>query len=422
MRHLVINEHRRVSIGPEVSREQADQLRRFDDAHAARFGGHVFDWSGAQHFSARSYVGVVEVPGLSVEILPKIDRPPSQSGCRHNVLYMLEVGGGLRARRRSTASLQSTDAPLLDAFASIFADTLLQELQVGFDRGYTTHEANLSTVRGRLVLSEHARRNAIQQQRVYVRYDEFTADTALNRTLKAAARHLVRRVRSFDAARRLREVIARFDEVTDVSAAQALQPVLLTRQNERFRDLLDFARLVLAGGSPQPIAGAERSFSLLFPMYLVFERFIAGLLRRHVAFLAAGGLRVVAQARGVHLAHHGGDNVFELQPDVLGLDDHGETAFVLDTKWKVVDAERPTTGVNQADAYQMFAYAERFRAPLTTLLYPSLSPTTFDDLAFAAGGRKLRVATLDLSGDLRAETDRLTRDVAAVLSKSSPPN
>lgn len=413
MHHLVITEHRRVSIGPDVSREQADRLRRFDDAHAARFGGHVFDWSGGQHFTARSYVGVVEVPGLSVEILPKIDRT-SERGCRHNVLYMLEVGGRLRARRRATASLHSTDAPLLDAFAALFADTLLHELQVGFDRGYTTHEANLSTVRGRLVLAEHVRRNTIQRQRVYVRFDEFTADTPLNRTLKCAAHHLVRRVRSFDAARRLREVIARFDEVTDVPAAQALQPVLLTRQNERFRAQLEFAQLVLAGGSPQPIAGAERSFSLLFPMYLVFERFVAGLLRRH----ARGGLRVVAQARGVHLAHHGGGDVFELQPDVLGLDDHGETAFVLDTKWKLVDAERPTTGVSQSDAYQMFAYAERFRAPLTTLLYPSLGPTTFDDLQFTAGGRRLRVATLDLRGDLRAETARLTRDVTTVLATS----
>jgi 5-methylcytosine-specific restriction enzyme subunit McrC len=45
---------------------------------------------------------------------------------------------------------------------------------------------------------------------------------------------------------------------------------------------------------------------------------------------------------------------------------------VIDTKWKRISPriDDPKQGVSQADVYQMMAYAQLYRAPRLTLLYP----------------------------------------------------
>ncbi len=45
---------------------------------------------------------------------------------------------------------------------------------------------------------------------------------------------------------------------------------------------------------------------------------------------------------------------------------------MIDTKWKRISSriDDPKQGVSQADVYQMMAYAQLYRAPRLTLLYP----------------------------------------------------
>ena len=49
------------------------RLRRFDESFAGSSGHTIFDWSREKYLRAVNYVGVIQVPGLTVEILPKID-------------------------------------------------------------------------------------------------------------------------------------------------------------------------------------------------------------------------------------------------------------------------------------------------------------------------------------------------------------
>ena len=50
----------------------------------------------------------------------------------------------------------------------------------------------------------------------------------------------------------------------------------------------------------------------------------------------------------------------------------GETATVIDTKWKRLktDQEDARNGVAQSDLYQLYAYAHRYQSPDNVLLYP----------------------------------------------------
>ena len=414
MKTLTVLENVQIDIGPGglISRSDAERLRRFDMAHASSTGTPIFDWTRRDQVAARGYVGVVQVPGLAVEILPKTDDDRDVQGTQRNLLYMLHRSSWLKARERSFAALEHKRMSLIDAFVLVFADSLLDALREGPDRSYVQREENLGVVRGRLVMSEHARRNSIHRERLFVRYDELSEDTKLNRLMKATCRLLMGRVRSFDIARRLREILLRFDGVSDALPNGDELNMTLTRQNKRFQTHLDFCRLVWGGESPTLAPGKDTSFSLLFSMHRLFEAFIAAVLQSHKADLGLQLHRIEAQSKGPHLVCDEGDRPhFRLRPDVVGFRDKEVTEFVLDTKWKRLKAGAPIRSVSESDAYQLYAYAKQYDAPLSVLLYPQVPGLKSQTVRFTGTSQLLRVGFVNLNRDLRHERKELVREL-----------
>lgn len=417
MRAVSVLEGARVPIGPgcAITRRDAERLRRFDEAHSSSKGTAVFDWTRPDVVMAKGHVGVVEVPDLIVEILPKTDTTEG-NGSQRNLLYMLHISGSLNARDRSFACLAREKMPLIDAFVLVFADSLLDALREGMDRAYVAREENLRVVRGRLLMNEHVRRNAVHRERLFVRYDEFSDDTPLNRALKATCRFLLTRVRSFEVARRLREIALRFDNVSDIRLRPHDLSIELTRQNSRFQTHLDFCRLVWSEQSPSLSRGAERSFSLLFSMHRLFEAFIAAILRRHAFELGLCLSRVDAQSGGRHLLRdEAGKNFIHLRPDVVGFANGKTVAFVLDTKWKLLKGPTPVKSVSESDVYQLHAYARRYNAPLNVLLYPAVPGVESQTLKFRGTDQLLRLGFVNLNRDLRREKKELVKELADLL-------
>lgn len=100
-----------------------------------------------------------------------------------------------------------------------------------------------------------------------------------------------------------------------------------------------------------------------------------------------------------------GEPAFALRPDIVVVRD-GETRLIIDTKWKRLKEGQNREGVIPADAYQMFAYAERYDARDVVLLYPHHSGlgdwtprrATYEfGHALGFGKRRVTVSTVDLT-------------------------
>src|SRR5690242_12762358 len=112
MKHFPVLEYgaiSRVELSPRALR----QLQRCDELLVRAGGESIFDWSKLQYISARNYVGVVQVPGVTIEILPKIDSSASASAgtakdelrqrAQSNLLYMLSLTKNLPLQERDLA-------------------------------------------------------------------------------------------------------------------------------------------------------------------------------------------------------------------------------------------------------------------------------------------------------------------------------
>lgn len=419
----------RNDIAPKLLKE----LERFDEFHAKRTGDTIFDWSNRKYFKAKNYVGVIQVHGLTIEILPKIDAAKKENfhnqeeqRSRQNLTYMLSMTGRIPFHERELASQSIQKLPLIEALIRVFSNRLLLEIRRGQHHRYVYLENNLPYVKGRILMGKQVTQNAARQHLTFVGYDEFSNDTWLNRILKATCFRLLEVSHSTRTQQYLRESLLELADVEDsVIEPFHFDSVVVERNAERFETLLNFSRHVLFGSTPTPEKGKSSTFSLLFPMEKLFEEFIGSFLRRYSNRFGFSRSSIHIQARRRRLSLlRDQDNrpKFQLKPDVIIDGPKKRAAIILDTKWKrlLSNEEDRKNGVLQADIYQLYAYSQRYQCENNILLFPlvaDVTPKSYRPDGFDTPNR-LRVEFVDLNYNLRINRNRLIDNLQKVLLKS----
>jgi 5-methylcytosine-specific restriction enzyme subunit McrC len=249
---------------------------------------------------------------------------------------------------------------------------------------------DLRVLRGKLDVGRQITRGATRADRLACSFDELSADTPLNRVLKATVKRLASTTRSSDNRRRLAELGARLEFVGD-SADPSREAVMLDRTNTAFHQLYALARLLLRGDWQDTTSGKQEGFALLFPMNELFEDFVGRTMR---SALAPTSVRL--QDSGRHALDSEGERLFALRPDIVV-----DGGIVVDTKWKKLKPQERMLGVEQADVYQMLAYARAYGARRLILLYPwhtAMPPPGIIDRGWRIAGTStpFDIATVDV--------------------------
>lgn len=427
MKHFVIPEYGQIvrwscKTPPPVATERIVYLeeilyRRLEkcERQLIRDGQPVFTCY-KDYMQAQQWVGIVQVPGLQIEILPKVDSQSkaangTESGMwcesRRNLLYMLAIAGDVPVRSRDIARLATRRAPLNETLSALFAQALMGELLRGCERNYVSCEDNLRNFKGRLLIAQHLQRNTAHRERFFCRYEEFSEDTAMNRVFKAACRVLLDVTRMPGTQDTLRHCLLVFDEVSDETICEHhFDRISFNRQNDRFEDLFHFCQLILGRRAPTISAGASKSFSLLFDMNKVFERFVAAFIHdRVMPNLPECRLYPQAHRNRRPLFHgEGQQGVLYLEPDILIRHQNMECNLVIDTKWKT------STLANQ-DLYQLYAYTQRYGCGQSVLLYPEVRGSKKSDLHVLdhngeKNSRRVSIRFVNVNRDLYVESER----------------
>ncbi len=303
-------------------------------------------------------MGVLNVPGSSVEILPKIGNK-GDDAVRRALVHMLAVAWGIPVADSEAALLTTQRKNLLEILVRLFADTLFAAVRRGLPHRYRLREDDLPLLRGKLDIRRQLARHSFRADRLACSFDELSVDTPLNRVLKAAVVRLASTTRSAANARKLAELAARFEFVGD-SSNPMRERVRLDRTNSAYHRLHELACRFLAGDWQSTTSGTTEGIALLFPMNDLFEEFIG---RRMKVALAPRSVRL--QDSGRYALVEEQRRLFALRPDIVVDGD-----IVIDTKWKDLNPDEPNLGVDQADVYQMLAYARAYEARRLVLVYP----------------------------------------------------
>lgn len=365
-------------------------------------GGGVLE-HGFKGLRARGVVGVIAAEGCVLEILPKID--------------MLAVALDLKIDAGQVTALDWQRETLLEILIRLFSEKLVDAVRQGMPRRYVEHADDLPMLRGRLDATRQFSTLAAEPSRLACRYDTLTADIALNRIMKAAIARLARIARTAGNQRRLRELAFAYADISDVPVSSLRwDEVVLDRTNSRWRELLNLARLLLGERFQTTSAGGGAGFSLLFEMNMLFEDYVARMLKRA---LADTDLRVVSQGGRLYcLETDDRRGLFQTWPDIL-VKRGDEVVQIIDTKWKRIAAriDDAKQGVSQGDVYQMMAYGQLYKCDRLTLLYPhhaalNCSEGVHEAHRVAGCSQRLETATIDIGrGEMFRERLRTITDL-----------
>jgi 5-methylcytosine-specific restriction enzyme subunit McrC len=300
-----------------------------------------------------SWVGVVHLTDLDIIIRPKVELD--------RLLFMMSYSLGRIRDLDSMVSLKEAD-DLPEAIVMAFVRLTSRALARGVQQGYRTVDDSSLTLRGRLRVGDQIRRRYGPMPPAEVTYDEFTVDIELNRLLLAATDRLSRiRFRSEASRPGLRGIRSRLEGVLLVPYdPRRLPAVIFNRLNERYRDAVTLARLILESASFDLGHGDAPATAFLVDMNRVFENFVVEALCDALAS-DAGVLVQGAHGRSLHLDE--ADRI-TLRPD-LSIWRDSRCVFVGDAKYKrIVSAEYPN-----ADIYQAVAYAVATGLDQTLLIY-----------------------------------------------------
>lgn len=318
---------------------------------------------GHRAVQVTSFVGVVRAPdGFQIEVLPKVGKAigGGANEARQLLIEMLCCLQGFRHVQTDSAKISAARMPLFEVFITEFLRTVECIVKSGLRSDYSSRQDNLFALRGKLLIAPHLRQNLNRADRFFTEHDEFSTDRPENRLLHSALRKVLALAASQANQQLARELQFVFADVpASVQPRIDFQRVRLDRGMGYYTEALAWARLILDEASPLTGTGYHRAPSLLFPMEVVFEAFVA----KHLARQLARSLILKTQARSHHLVRHREQNWFRLKPDLL-IREGDRDALVLDTKWKLLDGSKSNGtdkyGLTQGDFYQLQAYGHSY--------------------------------------------------------------
>lgn len=328
-------------------------------ASFSKAGAPLVQVEGRHWLKLDSYVGVLETPcGTRLEILPKhVEEGDCVQQSRRLLRRMIQSALELPTREAGATDLQLFDAPLSEWVMQRFLLALDHLVKRGMRFDYQCIEEEQRFLRGQLDVVRQMRQPPGRQHHFQIRHDVFLPDRPENRLLRLALERVCKTTQhpaNWRLAHELRGLLQEVPLSRDV--AQDFRQWRHDRLMAHYQPVKPWCELILGQQMPLAVSGEWHGISLLFPMEQLFESYVASALQRSLV----GNARMKTQAASQYLCAHNGGNFFQLKPDLLI--EQGEQRWVLDTKWKRLNAgnRQNNYDLKQSDFYQLFAYGQKY--------------------------------------------------------------
>ena len=324
--------------------------------------------------TAKNYVGVITMnDGTTIEILPKIfshaaftDEEEKEKKVKKLLIDMLKT-----LRNTPFKSLQATNVnidklSIFEIFIRMFVDEVFYIVKRGLKCDYETIQSNENVFKGKMVFAVQIKHNYAHKERSFVEYDEFNTNRAENKILKSTLSYVYKCTTSSRNKSDIKTLLNAFNSVDESNEYKSdFAKIVPDRKTADYQTALMWSKVFLMGKSFTSFSGSEVAFALLFPMETLFESYIAAQLKK---MLGHSEYSLSAQDKTYHLFD--GPRKFLMKPDIVIKNKALAQVFVMDTKWKVLSADKANYAISQADMYQMYAYQKKYTSENVTLLYP----------------------------------------------------
>jgi mcrBC 5-methylcytosine restriction system component len=325
---------------------------------------------GFKVIKPQNYVGVINIDNkVQIEILPKIDIS-DENKLRNLFLKMLFCLKEFKGKSFKNAQINDSKLPIYEVFIQMYLNEVQELLKRGLKSDYLAIEENLTFFKGKFLINQHLKNNIVRKDRFFMAYDEFHTNRPENRLIKTTLLKLNKISTNGRNQLLAKRLLAEFEMVgQSMNIDKDFSLVKKDRNSQAYQSLMIWSQIFLKNKSFSTFKGTKNVNALLFSMEKIFEAYVAKKLKIHFS-----EWNVETQKKDKYLFDN--PKTFRLKPDIYMSKDG--SSIVLDTKWKKLYQDKSKNyGINQADMYQMYAYAYKYDVENIILIYPKHNEISF---------------------------------------------
>lgn len=305
-----------------------------------------------------------------------------------------------------------------DLLSAILIRGVSQQIKRGLQRDYLGQTEALSSLRGKIDISESVRQQTEITKRMICQYDVFSEDTLLNKILKTTMILLLQHGNLKRENRQaLRKLLLYFADVHTLNPQHVRwNAVSYHRNNASYRLLINICQLVIKGLLPTNTAGEYRLAEYLDDqqMHRLYEKFVLGYFQREYPQYSAGANYIDWNIdNGVR------DLLPVMKSDVTLT--YGDKTLIIDTKYygRTMQNNYDSYSIISGNLYQIFTYVKNKDCTGSgnvsgLLLYAKTDEAITPDNDYLIGGNRISVKTLDLGLEW-CEIERQLTAIAALI-------
>ena len=349
----------------------------------------VFEFENKECLKATNYVGVIQTPSLSIEILPKIYNGVDEVKIRTIFIEMLKTIYGLNELQINKAHLSDTKQDIFEIFITLFVEEMNKLIQKGLKNDYIPQENNQNFLKGKLKFSEHIKRNFIHKERFFVEYDDYIQDRVENRLLKSTINLLLKKTKNHQNKKHLRQQFFIFDNVRFSNDYKSDISKINIYRAKHYHFPLELAKLFLQKFSFTSMSGDNDVYALLFPMEKVFEKYLEIVLNNSKKELSIDKI-IPNGNKNEYFIQNENCKIANLQPDYLIIKNNEK--IIADAKWKLLKE----CEISSNDVYQMFAYLNYYKTDIAYLLTPKIENSEIKEFEYINSDKKIKIVPINL--------------------------
>lgn len=356
-----------------------DAMVKFNELHQNKYFTIIH-----QGIRFGNYVGVIQVGGLTIEILPKADNNDhaDKKLWQSVLLNMLNVCKKIQVESISETELKKRYNSILDVYFELYLNEIDRLVKKGLIKKYRSVQSNQNALKGKLLFAQNIQQNLVHKERFYCEHQVYDKNHLLHQILYKGLL-ILKNFISESSKDKLNRLLFEFQDFENVPIQKKhFDKIIIDRKNNDYQKAIEIAKIIILNYSPSLNYGNENLLTLLFDMNALWEEFIFRTLHKH-------------KEEDIEVSFQNSDKFWEnkrIRPDIV-IKTKDET-FVIDTKWKIVQAHNPS----DEDLKQIFVYNLHWNAEKTLLLYPKTNQmdSQFGTFHYGNLGKKCKLGFVDI--------------------------
>ena len=296
--------------------------------------------------------------------------------------------------------------------AAILAKGMSSQIKRGLAKEYIPQTEPLSSLRGKINVSESIKTLSPLKKQLICEYDDFSINFYMNQIIKSTLELLLHSDISKSRKKELRKILVLLSDVDSIDIYSINWNFRYNRNNQTYRMLVSVCYLVIKGLLQSNSDGSTRLMDFLDEqrMYRLYEKFILEYYRKEFPELSATASQINWQIDdGI------GDMLPVMQSDIMLT--HQDKTLIIDAKYYSHSTQKQydTHTIHSGNLYQIFTYVKNKTAECANiahdvsglLLYARTDEIVLPDNTYHMSGNKISVKTLDLSQDFSVIASQL---------------